>query len=71
MNEILAVIEWSTTTNYFHAGIVLRDDKVIEAAPVIKFMKGWTRSKVRSYVNARGWKVSVVSETASRETCPK
>jgi len=71
MKETLAAIEWSTQTNYFHAGIVLRNDKVIEAASVLKFMKGWTRSKVRAYVNARGWKVSVVSETVSRETCHK
>jgi hypothetical protein len=30
---------------------------VIEAAPIVKFMKRWAR--VRNYCRARGWQVSV------------
>jgi hypothetical protein len=32
---------------------------VIEAAPIVKFMKRWTRARVRDYCRARGWQVSV------------
>jgi hypothetical protein len=47
---------------HFHAGIVLQADRVVEAAPIVKYMKGWTRERVRKYCNNRGWKVSVVHE---------
>jgi len=59
--ELLAQIK----TDRFTAGIVLRDDRVIEAAPIVKYMKGWRRSSVRSYCKERRWEVSVVSETKS------
>lgn len=59
--EILAVID----APHFFAGIVLQDDKVVEAADIVKYMrKGkWTRDKVRSYCASKGWKVSVVHRT--------
>jgi hypothetical protein len=46
----------------FCAGIVLWDDKVIEAAPIVKYMKGWTRDRVRTYCARCGWKVEVIHE---------
>jgi len=46
----------------FTAGIVLRDDRVIEAAPIVRYMVGWKRSSVRSYCKERRWIISVVSE---------
>jgi hypothetical protein len=58
MIEILAQIE----SDKFTAGIVLWDDRVIEAAPILHYMKKqkWTRDRVRSYCEQRGWRVSVV-----------
>ena len=58
--EVLAVIE----APHFYAGIVLWNDKVIEAAPILKYMKKdkWTRDKVRDYCKQKGWRVSVVHE---------
>lgn len=58
-SEILAVID----APHFYAGIVLRNDRVIEAANVVRYMKGWARDKVREYCKRKGWSVSVVSET--------
>ena len=46
----------------FCCGIVLQNDRVVEAAPIVKRMKGWTRMRVRSYCRDKGWKVSVVWE---------
>lgn len=62
--ETLAVID----APHFYAGIVLWDDKVVEAAPIIFYMrKGkWTRVRVRDYCAGKGWKVSVVYQM----TCP-
>ena len=44
------------------AGLVLWDDIVVEAAPIIGYMKRgrWTRDRVRAYCERQGWKVSVV-----------
>lgn len=58
MIEILATIQ----ADHFTAGIVLWDDKVVEAAPIVGFMKKgkWTRDKVRAYCLAKGWMISVV-----------
>jgi len=59
MIETLAVID----APHFFAGIVLWDDRVIEAADVVKYMskRKWTRDQVRRYCARKGWKVSVVS----------
>jgi len=58
MMETLAEID----APHFNCGIVLQNDRVVEAAPIVKYMKGWTRMRVRSYCRDKGWKVSVVWE---------
>jgi len=46
LTELLAVID----APHFYAGIVLRDDRVIEAAPIVRYMakQRWTR-EVQAY----------------------
>jgi len=61
MTELLAQIR----ADKFSAGIVLRDGRVIEAAPIVRYMVGWKRDSVRSYCKERRWEISVVSETKS------
>lgn len=60
MTEILAAID----APHFYCGIVLRNDTVIEAAPIVGYMKkrDWTRDHVRAYCAEKNWKVSVVWE---------
>ena len=65
--ETLAQIE-SDGKPRFSAGIVLWDSKVIEAADIVKYMKGWTRDRVRSYCLQRGWEVRVVWEMVRSPT---
>ena len=48
---------------HFTAGIVLRDDKVYSAAPILKWTKGKTRGWLRADFEKRGWTAVVVSET--------
>ena len=61
VTEILAGIE----APKFYAGIVLWDDVVIEAAPIVQYMKRekWSRDKVREHCKHHGWKVSVINQT--------
>jgi hypothetical protein len=60
MTEILAQI----CAPHFTAGIVLWDDVVVEAAPVVGYMKKgkWTRAVVRDYCQRQGWQISVVHQ---------
>jgi len=46
------------TARHFCAGIVHdRDGYVTEAAPILRYMRGWTRKAVRQYVEKKGWKL--------------
>jgi hypothetical protein len=60
VRETLAVID----APHFYAGIVLWDDKVVEAADIVKWMRTrrMTRDQVREYCKGKCWKVSVVYE---------
>ena len=60
MIETLAVID----APHFYAGIVLWDDRVVEAADIVRYMKKqkWTRARVRDHCRSKGWKVSVISQ---------
>jgi hypothetical protein len=66
MKETLAQIEAPlfNPLGGFCAGIVLWDDRVIEAAPIVKYMakQRWTRDRVRDYCRQRGWRVIVVHQ---------
>jgi len=64
MIETLAVIEYEHTLGHDTAGIVLFDDVVVEAAPIVNYMKRgkWTRARVRAYCADKGWKISVVHQ---------
>jgi hypothetical protein len=56
--ETLAVID----APHFFAGIVLWDDRVTEAADIVKYMRRWPRDRVREYCAQKGWKVSIMQE---------
>jgi hypothetical protein len=62
MIEILARIDSDNPP--FTAGLVLHDDDVVEAAPIIRYMERgrWTRAVVRDYCEKRGWKIKVVRQ---------
>lgn len=61
MIEILAQIR-AEGPKPFTAGIVLWDDKVVEAAPIVRYMKKKSRDWVRDYCKQRGWSISVVHQ---------
>lgn len=56
--ETLAQIE----APHFRAGLVLWDGKVVDFAPILKHMKGWTRDRVRDYCRQQGWKPRIIWE---------
>lgn len=51
---------------HFVAGLET-DGNVRRAAPIIKYMIGWSDDRVRDYVKAQGWKASIVKEAACHQ----
>lgn len=43
------------TAPHFCAGLVAKDGRVIRAAPIIKYMRGWTGQQVADYCREKGW----------------
>ena len=43
------------TAPHFCAGLIFDDWSVIEAAPIIGYMKSWNIPKVLNYVHRKGW----------------
>lgn len=60
--RIIETLAQITTPDGKCGGLVLWDNTVVEAADVFKYMRKWSRDRVRSYCQQRGWKVSLVWE---------
>src|SRR5258708_4435738 len=67
MIEVLAVID----APHFYCGIVLWDDRVAEAAPIVKYMRlrKWSRKQVRDYCVEKRWRISVVYQMQRDRLC--
>ena len=48
------------TSSYFCAGIILENGICIEAAPIVKYMKGWDRPKIRDYCKYKKWSAKII-----------
>jgi hypothetical protein len=42
-------------SRYFISGIVLRDGLVVKAAPILRYMIGWSSSRAVGYIDGKGW----------------
>lgn len=43
-------------TTYFTAGLVINGQGlVIDAAPIIKYMMGWSEKRAMDYIREKGW----------------
>lgn len=51
-DETLIAIE----APHFYAGLIAVEGKVIEAAHIIKYMKGWDGQQVADYCKRKGWR---------------
>ena len=52
-------IVWTIDSRYFNAGLVIgkRTQRVMKAAPIIKYMVGWDSSRVLNYCLSKGWQI--------------
>ncbi len=51
---------------HFVAEAVLRDDLVTEVAPIVAYMRGWSRDRVREYCRSKGWQIAIVAPSSGR-----
>lgn len=49
------------TAAHFCAGLVM-DEKVTEAAPILRYMIGWSSKRVIEYCMRNGWTMEIVPE---------
>ena len=52
--ETLVVVD----APHFYAGLVLRADRVVAAAPIIGYMRGWPRVRALAYCKGRHWRIT-------------
>lgn len=45
----------------FVAAVVARNGVVVEAAPILKFMRGWSGRRFHEYTKQKGWTWTIVS----------
>lgn len=65
MNEVNLELEDKIIVHidapHFNAGCILlkKNERVIQAAPIIKYMFNWELDRIKSYCNKKGWKYEV------------
>jgi len=47
---------------HFCAGLEIHDVMVYNAAPILKYMIGWTADRVRRYCQSKGWTFEILEE---------
>lgn len=45
---------------YFCAGLVLENDVVVRAAPILGYMRGWSLERVSHYAKSKRWTLQVL-----------
>lgn len=51
---------------HFVAGAVLEDGKVWWSAPIIRYMRGWSRNKVVTYCKRKTWHLTFLKDEQER-----
>lgn len=62
MSEMLCRI----LSGHFTCGVVFLNDQVIEAAPIVRYMMGWTFGRVRRYCEVKHWRFETPNQGIDR-----
>lgn len=49
-------------SSYFTAGCVSENEKIIVAAPIIKYMIGWTEKEMIQYCQKKNWQTIKIGQ---------
>lgn len=50
------------TAKHFVVGVVIVNNRVVKAPPIVGYMHGWSLSEVMNYSSRKGWSAIEVSE---------
>jgi hypothetical protein len=50
------------TSSYFCAGIIVKDDIIVQAAPILSWSINKRLSNLKSYFNRKGWKYEEIND---------
>ena len=54
---------------HFVAGLILaRTGRITQAAPILRYMVGWSLGRVESYCLSKGWAVNLLSDAPPKAT---
>ena len=53
---------------HFCAAVIIRDEYVVDSAPILAYMRGWPESRVLSYAAYKGWAAYRLTEEPVRWT---
>lgn len=51
---------------HFSAGVILHGDRVVRAAPILKWSMGWSRERLSAYCKRKGWRAFTLAARAAR-----
>jgi hypothetical protein len=47
---------WHVDAPHFSAGVIVRDGKIILAAPILAYSRGWSIDRFCDYCRRKGWR---------------
>jgi hypothetical protein len=53
------------SAKHFTAGVVVENNYIVETAPILKYMMGWSVLHLKDYINRRGWKFEWLKNKSS------
>ena len=51
-------VVYTVNAPHFNAGFVVENGRVIQAAPILNYLKGWTVGRAMGYLLGKGWKIT-------------
>lgn len=55
LGEATGLVTVRITSGYFCAALIAQDGRVVQTAPILSYMIGWTGRRVARYCAQRGW----------------
>jgi hypothetical protein len=46
---------------HFYCGVLRNNDRVIRAAPIVRYLLGWNADRLKRYCAKRGWRIETAT----------
>lgn len=45
---------------FFYCGVILQAERAVRAAPIVRYLRHWSRTRIEQYCRQRGWQCEVL-----------